>query len=120
MEREKHNRKNRVNTLISKVFGRLWRGDWDISISTLDGTYWNTKHDDLGYIGIGIPFITAYKIGKFSNPDGSELKIKEKYVEQAKKYSELYEKEFGEKVIIHKISRDESFPSTIVFRPNTI
>ena len=108
--------KNKVNPLVEKAFGEEMWGNYDGS-GRPEGELnmiGKSKLVSLRWIG---PEMGDYKreysleeyIGRFKFPgdangpkviDGSEIFVAEKYLDKAKIYAELYEKEFGKDVTI--------------------
>jgi len=89
-------RVDRINGLLRKVFGRRTQGNlMDYDRLPLP------EQNKLGFIATGWKFPPFYRIiGKFTNEDGSEISVLPRYAADAERYTNLYEKCFGQEATV--------------------
>ncbi|MDD5650158.1 MAG: hypothetical protein PHF86_07060 [Candidatus Nanoarchaeia archaeon] len=88
-----------VNNLVQESFGKRFRGDWNNSVDMFCQD--KIGKGTLNLIGRRLWYPLPYifekweYLGRFTSEDGSRLKVFEDYVEEAKKYVQLYKEKIG-------------------------
>ncbi len=94
----------KVNSLVRKVFGSQFSGDFEPRIITLksDYPYMHSINGELGVITVGTTQGGCRNaIGEFQNPDGSCLVLYDKrFQKKAEVFADRYKIEFGKSPII--------------------
>lgn len=103
---DRKNLTNKVNSLLNKTFNifNKVRGDYivhyDFGPNGDTSVILNENKSLQDVVTIYLFGAKVKHIGQFSKKDGSEIKIRPEYFEQAEKYAKLYEKEYGKEVKI--------------------
>ncbi|HYD03086.1 MAG TPA: hypothetical protein VEC16_02200 [Alphaproteobacteria bacterium] len=95
---------DKINKLVGESFGFNVKCNY-FSYHTAYGDVF-MKTNSVGEIGVDFFWNWTYhKMGTFLDEDGSSLVVRSKYLKQAIRYSELFEKKFNKEVYIQVTDR---------------